>query len=540
MGYGGYAGYRSAGCWIISLIAGIGLGTAVRTAEAQEIGLPPGVDRIPAISSTEIMQRPTTLDPGAGRMHQQVSTNSSEAQAFYDQGIAFLHSYVWVEAARSFHEALRRDPGLAMAELGLAKAYFNSEAMADAFDHMKKAAVLAAQGAQGKITPKEAKWIEIGQKQWEAIFAAPQESQAKLTAYRRAIEELIAMDPDDAHAWVLAGNAAEARATGRGQGGRVPSIAYYEAALYHDPSHWGANHYLIHSYEGLGQYEKSGENGAKYAAAVSGVPHAQHMYAHVLPRLGKWQEALSQLGRADELQREYFERGIPPVEEWHHGHNIHLMGSVQLRLGNDAEAERLLREAFYLEVRSLRDGRFTDPWLEYLLLRGRNEEALRAAREAQQRPLALARFIGSARAAEALLALGRTEEARRDYEQAKTHMATFRSDVANHPMFGNQPRNWEDSLLKPLEAQFALVGPNPQEGEDALLKHADGYLDETGFDGWVTGLFRLEQLAGVAQRAGRPQLARALLERIQQIDPDYVPKLTVASAAGPGSGSGRP
>lgn len=519
------------------LIAGIVLGTAVRTAPAQGIGLPEGVDRIPAISSKEIMERPTTLDPGAGRLHQQVSTNSSEAQAFYDQGLAFLHSYVWVEAARSFHEALRRDHGLAMAELGLAKAYFNAEAMADAFDHMKKAAVLAA---QGRVTPKEAKWIEIGQKQWEAIFAAPEESQSKLNAYRRAIDELIAMDPDDAHAWVMAGNASEARATGRGQGGRVASIAYYEAALYHDPGNWAANHYLIHSYEGLGQYEKSGENGAKYAAAVAGVPHAQHMYAHVLPRLGKWQEALSQLGRADDLQREYFARGIPPVEEWHHGHNIHLMGSVQLRLGNDAEAERLLKEAFYLEVRSLRDGRFTDPWLEYLLLRGRNEEALRAAREAQQRPLALARFIGSARAAEALLALGRTEEARGEYEQAKTHMATFRKDVANHPMFGNQPRSWEESLLMPLEAQFALVGPNPQEGEAALLTHADGYLDETGFDGWVTGLFRLEQLAGIAQRVGRPQLARALLDRIHRIDPGYVPKLNVASAAGSASGSGRP
>jgi hypothetical protein len=206
------------------------------------------------------------------------------------------------------------------------------------------------------------------------------------------------------------------------------------------------------------------------------------------------------------------------------------MGSVQLRLGNDAEAERLLKEAFYLEVRSLRDGRFTDPWLEYLLLKGRPEEALSAAREAQQRPLALARFIGSVRAAEALLALNRTEEARKEYEQAKMHMTTFRNDVANHPMFGAQPRSWEESLLKPLEAQFALAGPNPREGEEALIKHADSYLDETGFDGWVTGLFRLEQLAGVAQRAGKPQLARALLERIQKIDPGYVPKLNVAAA----------
>ena len=514
--------------WRMVLTAGVLLSVAAVAAQAQEeIALPAGLDQIPSISSPEIMERPVTIDPGAGRMHQQVSTDSPEAQAFYDQGIAYLHSYVWVEAARSFHEALRHDPDLAMAELGLAKSYFNSDALVDAFDHMKKAALLAA---QGNVTPKEAKWIEIAQKQWEAIFAAPQESSAKLEEYRSAVDELIRMDPDDAHAWVLRGNAAEARPTGRGQGGRIPSIAYYEAALLRDPNHWGANHYLVHAYEGLALYEQSAANGAKYAAAVSGVPHAQHMYAHVLPRLGEWSEALSQLGKADDLQREYFARGIPPVEEWHHGHNIHLMGSVQLRLGNEEEAQRLLREAFYLEVRALRDGRFTDPWLEYLLLRERNEEALQAAREAKQRPLALARFIGSARAAEALLALGRPDEARRELEQAKTHLEVFRNDIANHPIYATQPARWESSLLEPLEAQFALLGPNPEEGEAALLRHADGYLGRAGFDGWVTGLFRLEHLAGVAQRAGRPELARELLDRIQQIDPDYVPRLTIASA----------
>ena len=501
--------------------------TVLGTARAQQSGLPAGLERIPRVSSAEVMARPVALDPGAGRMRQKVTTNSAEAQAYYDQGIAYLHSYVWVEAARSFQQALRRDPELAMAELGLTKAHFNAEALADAFDHMKKAAQLAA---NGKLTPKEAKWIALGQLQLEAIFAAPQERGRKIEEYRRGIDELIAMDPDDAHAWVLRGNAQEARASGRGQGGGVGSIAYYEAALLHDPNHWGANHYLIHSYEGLGRYEKSGEHGAKYAAAVSGVPHAQHMYAHVLPRLGKWQEALSQLAKADKLQRQYFDKGIPPVEEWHHGHNIHLMGSVHLRLGHEKEAEQLLREAFYLPVRSLRDGRFTDPWIEYLLLRGRYEEALKAAREAQQRPLALARFVGSVRAAEALLALGRTDEAHKEHEQAKAHLKTFQEDVANHPLYGQQPRNWEESLLKPLEAQFALLGPNPKEGEDALLKLADRFAGETGFDGWVTGLFRLEQLAGLAQRAGRNQLAQALLERIHRIDPDYVPKVRVAAA----------
>ena len=496
-------------------------------AQAQQGDAPAGALRVPRVSSKEVMERPIALSDEAGRLPQKVSAASSEAQAYYDQGVAYLHSYVWVDAARSFHEALRRDPDLAMGELGLSKAYFNAEAYGDAFDHLKKAAVLAA---RKKVTPQEAKWISLAQVQLEAIFAAPQESTRKHEEYKKAIEELIAMDPDDALAWVLRGNAEEARASGRGQGGRVGSIAFYEAALLHDPKNWAADHYLIHSYEGLGLYEKSGEHGKQYAAAVKGVPHAQHMYAHVLPRLGKWQEAMSQLEKADRLQRNYFATGVAPAEEWHHGHNIHLLGTVHLRLGHDKEAGKYLREAFYLDVRSLRDGRFTDPWLEYLLMNGRYEEALAAAREAEHRPLALARFIASVRAAEALLSLGRMDEARKAQEQAQAHLKTFQEDVANHPLYERQPRNYEESLLKPLEAQFALLGPNPQEGEEALLKLADRFVGETGFDGWVTGIFRLQQLARFAQKAGRPKLAAALLERAHRIDPNFVSRVQTASS----------
>ena len=130
------------------------------------------------------------------------------------------------------------------------------------------------------------------------------------------------------------------------------------------------------------------------------------MYAHVLPRLGKWTEALEQLEKADRLQREYFAAGVAPVEEWHHGHNIHVMGAVQLRMGNYEEVGKLFEEAFHLEVRSLRDGRFTDPWLGYLLMRGRFEEALSAALEAETRPLAVARLTGAARGGGGTLGLG--------------------------------------------------------------------------------------------------------------------------------------
>src|SRR5262245_4728953 len=68
----------------------------------------------------EILDRPVTLRTGIGAVHEKVSTSSTEAQAFYDQGLAYLHSFVWIEAIRSFHQALRNDGNLGMAYLGLA------------------------------------------------------------------------------------------------------------------------------------------------------------------------------------------------------------------------------------------------------------------------------------------------------------------------------------------------------------------------------------------------------------------------------------
>src|SRR5271170_2544072 len=71
----------------------------------------------------EILSRPVSLRSGIGVMHQKVSTSSKQAQAFYDQGLAYLQSYVWIEAARSFHQALRSDPKMVMAYVGLSYAY---------------------------------------------------------------------------------------------------------------------------------------------------------------------------------------------------------------------------------------------------------------------------------------------------------------------------------------------------------------------------------------------------------------------------------
>jgi tetratricopeptide (TPR) repeat protein len=68
-----------------------------------------------------ILQRRPSLRDGIGRAHEAVTT-SDRAQTYYDQGLAYLHSFFWIEAARSFNEAIRLDDRLAMAYVGLSYA----------------------------------------------------------------------------------------------------------------------------------------------------------------------------------------------------------------------------------------------------------------------------------------------------------------------------------------------------------------------------------------------------------------------------------
>jgi tetratricopeptide (TPR) repeat protein len=494
---------------------------------AQENAHPACHTALAGAVSRAVMERPVALADRAGHLHQQVSTTSAEAQAYYDQGFAYLASYVWIEAARSFHEALRRDPELAMAQLGLAKAYTGAEAVDDARFYLQKASDLAA---QGKVTAKEAKWIALGQQQVDALTAPAEERAAKHQAYKQGIEELIALDPEDPHAWVLRGNAEEPGAWGRGQVGGVGSIAYYEAALRRDPENLAAHHFLIHSYENIGRHALAAEHGQRYAAAAPGVPHAQHMYGHVLPRVGKWREALTQLSAADRLEREYYAaQGIAPEEDWHHGHNLHLLGIVHLRLGNVAEAERLFQEDFRLADRGLLAGAYGAPWVEYLLLRGRFAEALTAAQEVEGRPAAAARIVGAALGGEALLALGRLEDAQRAQERAAAAHAELVRQVQN-TYYEAFAARFMRSFLNLLEGELALRGENAGAGEARLITLADELAANPRVDAWAVGLFNLQRLAADARRAGNPQLATALTERMRRIDPDFTPDETTTAS----------
>src|SRR5438445_9372180 len=66
---------------------------------------------------------PSKISPNLCVFKYRISTSSPECQEFFNQGLGYFYSYVWMEAARSFETAARHDPDCAMAWWGLARAF---------------------------------------------------------------------------------------------------------------------------------------------------------------------------------------------------------------------------------------------------------------------------------------------------------------------------------------------------------------------------------------------------------------------------------
>src|SRR5258706_11153910 len=63
---------------------------------------------------------PAKILPGMGTVHLAITTTSPEAQQFFDQGVAQMHSFWAREAERSFLQAAALDPTAPMPQWGIA------------------------------------------------------------------------------------------------------------------------------------------------------------------------------------------------------------------------------------------------------------------------------------------------------------------------------------------------------------------------------------------------------------------------------------
>jgi tetratricopeptide (TPR) repeat protein len=441
---------------------------------------------------------------GIGTFHDPVTTKSKDAQAYYDQGICYLHSYVWIEAARSFNQALRLDPELALAYLGLSYAYSGLNAGPAAVGAAQKARSLARD-----LPQRERARVLIREKQLAAV--AQPASAELLGEYRAAIDDAVSRYPDDVQLLLLRGNAEEASPTGRGQRGGESSLRFYKRALDLSGDNFAAHHYLTHSYENIGRIEDALKEGAAYARLAPAIPHAHHMYGHDLRRVGRMAEAIGEFQKAYDLETDYYTaEGIPAQYDWHHQHNLDLLSTSYQYLGQLKTAERLMRESFSTP--------FTQANLDFnkrelpmfLLSRGRAREALETAAVLARDKSGAVSAIGHIAASHALMSLGRLPEAS---EHAKAALAEVQAS--------REVASLLEPYLRILQGEFYLRTGQVEKGRTMLRAVESQIRSEPGPDAWSQALFALERIARLAREAGDWDLAEYTARQMEEHDPYY-------------------
>ena len=461
----------------------------------------------------EILQRPVTLREGIGKINDRVTTTSAEAQSFYNQGLAYLHSYVWIEAARSCNQSLRADPKLALAYVCLSRAYSGLEDQGAAQSALENAQSLAA-----NLSERERLRVSLRAKQLEAMKDILNSGEHQ--AYKAAIDAALMKYPDDSELWLLRGNAEEPTAAGRGQRGLVGAVAYYQAVLAISPDNPAAEHYLVHAYESIEHAEEALKHGEIYARLCPSIPHAQHMYGHDLRVLGRSDEAIAQFQKADALELSYYEsEKIPARYDWHRIHNLDLMaGSYEFK-GQVKQAEKLLREFFSLRANDGLWASYQGDWPRFLLSRGRYAEALSAAEEMTRGEFPLQRSMGHLFAGRALVALNRVDEAQQSLDKAEKESENV-PESDPEPLMP-QPRRVLDVQRNILRGEITLRKGNSTEANAQLGEVLTRSLGAKGGADAVSHLFTMLYIAQQARSAEDWYLAETAAKQMLFVDPSY-------------------
>ena len=452
----------------------------------------------------ELLERRVAIRAGIGTAHDDAGTKSKEAQSFYDQGLAYLHNYVWIEAARSFHEALRHDPNLALAHVGLSYCYVELSMPAEAKKAIATAQTLAAISNGHVRSHVEARALQM------AAEDNPRDV-SRLAAYRKSLDSAIAAFPNDVEFILKRGMAESPDPADRGQGSVVASLPFYERALKIAPNHYAARHYSAHAYENNARLKEAVDAASSYSSQASNIPHARHMYGHELRRSGRVMDAIAQFEAADKIQRDYLAREKVPAElDWHHAHNLELLAASYQYVGQMRKAEALLKQAFGLPTSLLVQAVNKRDYPAFLVSRNRPKEAIAAAQTLLSHPHPVVQAAGQIEIGFAVLAVNNFAE------------GAARSNAALRAMKAAPDGQGLTAIpLEALQGEFRLRTADRERGRRMMESAASKWRSLAGPDAWTQATFRIEALARSARQVGDWPLAARMAQLMLEHDPNY-------------------
>ncbi len=290
---------------------------------------------------------------GLGQHHHPVTTSSSEAQAFFDQGLVLSFGFNHKEAARSFRQAQALDPECAMCFWGEALVLGpNINAGMDAADNPR--AYEAAQRAltlAAKATESERAYIDALTKRYAK---SPPDDRGPLDlAYAQAMGELARRFREDRDAASLYAESlmdtmpwAYWEADGSPKPATRTLLATLEQVLAAAPDHPLANHLYIHAVEKV-HPERGIAAADRLGDLVPGAGHLVHMPGHIYIRVGRYADAVAANEKAVLADNAYVAQchaqGLYPVAYVPHNH--HFLAAAASFIG---DAEKALASSLHI------------------------------------------------------------------------------------------------------------------------------------------------------------------------------------------------
>jgi len=331
-------------------ICTLALAAAAQTPKAADNCAPPPSALAPTL--------PAKLLSGMGTVHLPITTTSAEAQQFFDQGVAQMHSFWAREAERSFLQAAALDPaapmphwGIAMVAAGDWRPRFQIDTLTQFFGKSVPPATSRARAAARKAlelsaVPGKATDLE---KMYIAAIAARRDPEATdpEEAFVKGLRALLAAHPGEVEAeldlalMIMRGFSLPDHKPNAP--GSMEAVAILKSLLPRVPDHPGLHHYIIHGYEGSTFAKDAWPSCEKYAQLVPNIPHALHMPGHIYSQTGRWADAAKSFGDAAVNER-YWMKQDKLYGDGHHGHNVHYLATAYSFEGRYEDAMEAARE----------------------------------------------------------------------------------------------------------------------------------------------------------------------------------------------------
>ena len=274
------------------------------------------------------------------------STSSDAAREYFLQGVSQLHGFWFLEAERSFRQAAKEDPKMAIAFWGMAMANTNNSKRARGLiDEAKKLRKHAGDherlyiDALDRFLPsaKELEKDEEPQSKEEKEKASDAKKSRALR-YIADLEKVLDKYPEDIEAKAfIALHLWQSERVGLKLASRYAVSALLGEVFAANPMH-PAHHYRIHLWDSK-RPQNALESSALCGPSSPGIAHMWHMPGHIYSRLKRYQDAAWQQEASARVDHAHMTRmRLMPDQIHNFAHNNEWLIRNLLFLGRVSEA----------------------------------------------------------------------------------------------------------------------------------------------------------------------------------------------------------